>query len=155
MPKSGPLQDPEGCGGIGNRSGVSQPPTHRGVQTLSELPSHPRSVGQILTRGIALPDSLGVDLEEHWRDGDAVKSKSEVIGYYPYEHAGKKYLAPKYYKSGTLNYICTTGSGRLNYENIKPYRWTLYGTGISSGIQPSLAVAKKRTNNWYDCILLK
>ena len=92
--------------------------------------------------------------EEHWREGDIIKSKSEVTGYYPHEHAGKKYLAPKYYKSGTLNYICTTGSGRLNMK-ILSHTDGHFMDPISRPEFNKLSRREKRTNNWYDCIPLK
>ena len=92
--------------------------------------------------------------EEHWRDRDFVKSKSEIIGYYPYEHAGKKYLAPKYVKSGTLDYMCATGSGRMNLT-ILSHLEGHFTDPVFRGKSNQISRREKRTDNWYDCMPLK
>ena len=95
-----------------------------------------------------------IGFEEHWREGDFVKSKSEIIGYYPYEHAGKKYLAPKYAKNGTLDYMCATGTGRMNLKILRHFD----GHFTDPTPRPTfnqLSRREKRTNNWYDCLPLK
>lgn len=96
--------------------------------------------------------------EEHWRDGDAIKSKAEVVGYHKYEHAGKKYLAPKYYKCGTLTYFCTTERG---IPNLKELRHT-EGDFTRPKFRPEAnnlscqeKGAEKSTDAWYDCVPLK
>ena len=92
--------------------------------------------------------------EEHWREGDIVKSKSEIIGYYPYERTGKRYLAPKYYKNGTLEYICATGLGRLNMK-ILSHTEGHFADPVFRAKSNQLSRREKRTDNWYDCLPLK
>ena len=92
--------------------------------------------------------------EEHWREGDFVKSKAEIVGYYPYEHAGKKYLTPKYYKSGTLDYICATGTGRLNLK-VLSHTEGHFTDPIFRPDSNQLSRREKGTDNWYDCLPLK
>lgn len=96
--------------------------------------------------------------EEHWRDGDAIKSKAAVVGYHRYEHAGKKYLAPKYYKGGTLTYFCSTGQG---IPNLKVLQHTdgdftrpqlRHDTNILSCQEKG---TEKSTDAWYNCVPLK
>ena len=96
--------------------------------------------------------------EEHWRDGEVVKSKADVTGYYRHEHAQKRYLAPKYYKHGTLNYYCATGTGRSNLKVLAhverhftppEFRPTL------NKLSRREKGASKETADWYDCIPLK
>ena len=96
--------------------------------------------------------------EEHWREGDLVKSKSEIIGYYQYEHEGKKYLTPKYYKQGTLSYSCTTAERQ---RNLKVLRHTEREFTLPE-FRPEVNKLSRRekgtskdTSNWYDCIRLK
>lgn len=92
--------------------------------------------------------------EEHWREGNAVKSKAEIVGYHQYEHAGKKYLTPKYYKRGTLNYICATGHGQLNMK-ILSHAEEHFTDPISRPEFNRFSRREKGTDNWYDCIPLK
>ncbi|MYC74607.1 hypothetical protein F4X10_02395 [Candidatus Poribacteria bacterium] len=92
--------------------------------------------------------------EEHWRDGDFVKSKSEIIGYYPYEHAGKKYLAPKYYKNGTLDYTCATGTGRHNLK-VLSHTEEHFTDPTFRPKSNQLSRREKGADNWYDCLPLK
>jgi len=96
--------------------------------------------------------------EEHWRDGDAIKSKAEVVGYYKYEHAGKKYLAPKYYKVGTLTYFCVTERG---IPKLKVLQHT-EGDFTRLKFRPETNMlscqekgAENITDAWYDCVPLK
>ena len=92
--------------------------------------------------------------EEHWREGGIIKSKSEIIGYYPYEHAGKRYLAPKYAKSGTLDYICATGAGRFDLK-VLSHTEGHFTAPMFRPESDQLSRREKRTNNWYDCLPLK
>ena len=92
--------------------------------------------------------------EEHWREGDMVKSKAEITGYYPYERAGKRYLAPKYYKSGTLDYICATGHGRFNLKELRHTEGHFTEPAFRATSDP-LSRREKGTDNWYDCLPLK
>ena len=96
--------------------------------------------------------------EEHWRDGDTIKSKAEIVGYYQYEHAGKRYLTPKYYKHGTSSYSCTTAR---SLHNLKILRHT-EGHFTEPELRPEVNKLSRRekgtpadTDNWYDCIPLK
>ena len=96
--------------------------------------------------------------EEHWRAGDAIKSKAEVVGYHKYEHAGKKYLAPKYYKGGTLTYFCATERG---IPNLKVLQHAEGGfTRPKFRLETNMLScqekgAEKSTDAWYDCVPLK
>ncbi len=92
--------------------------------------------------------------EVHWREGDIIKSESEVTGYYPYEHAGKRYLAPKYHKIGTVNYICATGRGQYNIKILSHTEGHFMEPVFRSEFS-KLSRREKRTNNWYDCLPLK
>ena len=96
--------------------------------------------------------------EEHWREGNAVKSKADVTGYHRHENAGKKYLAPKYYKHGTLSYTCTTDRGRPNLKVLTHIK----GHFTAPEFRPELNKLSLRekgtsetTADWYDCIPLK
>lgn len=96
--------------------------------------------------------------EEHWREGDYIQSKAEVTGYHRHEHDGKKYLAPKYYKRGTLRYSCTTTRGR---HNLKVLEHTLGHFTIPefrhehNKLSLRERGAPERVKDWYDCIPLK
>ncbi len=96
--------------------------------------------------------------EEHWRQGDAIKSKADVTGYHRYEYDGKKYLAPKYYKHGTLTYYCATGTGQHNLKVLAHVEGHL----TLPEFRPELNKLSRRekgtskeTADWYDCIPLK
>lgn len=96
--------------------------------------------------------------EEHRREGDRITSKADVTGYHQYEHAGKKYLAPKYYKYGTLDYSCITTRGRYNLKILTHTE----GHFTSPEFRPEfnrLSLREKgastETGDWYDCILVK
>ena len=96
--------------------------------------------------------------EEHWRKGAVIESKAEVTGYHRYEHAGKKYLAPKYYKIGTLRYTCATGTGRYNLKILTHTD----GHFTAPEFRPEhnkLSLREKgtpeTTTDWYNCIPLK
>ena len=96
--------------------------------------------------------------EEHWREGDIIASKGEVTGYHRYEHDGKKYLAPKYYKSGTLRYACTTKDGQLNMKILAHTEGHLTTPEFRPEANKLSLREKgkpKGTDNWYDCIPLK
>lgn len=96
--------------------------------------------------------------EEHWREGDYIQSKAEVTGYHRYEHDEKKYLAPKYYKRGTLRYACATTRRQHNLKVLshieghftipefryEPNKLSLHERG-----------APEKVKDWYDCIPLK
>ena len=92
--------------------------------------------------------------EEHWREGDLVKSKADIVGYYPHEYAGKKYLTPKYIKVGTLDYICATGTGWLNLKVLNHTEGHLTDP-IFRSESNQLSRREKGTDNWYDCLPLK
>lgn len=96
--------------------------------------------------------------EEHWRDGDTVKSKAEIVGYHQYMHASKKYLAPKYYKRGTSSYSCPTAQREHNLKILKHTD----GHFTRPKFRPEVNKLSRRekgapedTRNWYDCIPLK
>ena len=96
--------------------------------------------------------------EEHWREENIVKSKSEIIGYYRYEHEGEKYLTPKYYKHGTSSYFCATTQSQHNLTVLKhnqghftPPEFRLEVNRLSRREKGT----PKDTDNWYDCIPLK
>ena len=96
--------------------------------------------------------------EEHWREGDMIESKAEVTGYHRYEHDGKKYLAPKYYKGGTLSYSCATTRGWLNLKVLSHTE----GHFMSPEFRPEVNKLSLRekgtlkgTGDWYNCIPLK
>ena len=99
-----------------------------------------------------------IGFEEHWREGDAIKSKADVTGYHRHEHAGKKYLVPKYYKHGTLTYYCATGTGQNNLKVLAHVE----GHFTPPEFRPELnrlshreKGTSKETADWYDCIPLK
>ena len=96
--------------------------------------------------------------EEHRRNGDIIESKAEVTGYHRYEHNGKKYIAPKYYKNGTLLYSCTTQGGQLDMKILVHTE----GHFTTPEFRPEvnkLSLREKGTSensgDWYDCIPLK
>ena len=96
--------------------------------------------------------------EEHWRDGDAVKSKAEIVGYYQYVHAGEKYIAPKYYKRGTSSYSCATAQSQYNLKILKHAA----GHFTRPKFRPETNKLSRQekgtsedTSNWYNCIRLK
>ncbi len=96
--------------------------------------------------------------EEHWRESETIKSKADVTGYQQYEHAGKKYLAPKYYKHGTLSYVCATEGRRYNLKILTHTE----GHFTSPEFRPKFNKLSRRekgtskeTADWYDCIPLK
>ena len=96
--------------------------------------------------------------EEHWRDGDIVKSKSEIIGYYQYEHEGKKHLAPKYYKHGTSSYSCATAQREYNLKILRHTKGHFTRPEFRSKVNKLSRREKgapKDTEDWYDCIPLK
>lgn len=96
--------------------------------------------------------------EEHWREGDYIQSKAEVTGYHRYEHDGQKYLAPKYYKHGTLRYSCTTTRGRYNLkvlEHTKGHFTIPEFRPLRNKLSLREQGTSKKAKEWYDCIPLK
>lgn len=96
--------------------------------------------------------------EEHRRNGDIIESKADVTGYHRYEHDGKKYLTPKYYKIGTLSYSCTTQGGQLDMK-ILAHTEGHFTTPEFRPVVNKLSLREKGTSentaDWYDCIPLK
>lgn len=92
--------------------------------------------------------------EEHWREGDTVKSKADIIGYYPYELGDERYIAPKYAKSGTFEYRCETGSERFDLKIVRHTEGGFASPRVRPG-SDRLSRRAKRTGDWYDCIRLK
>ena len=96
--------------------------------------------------------------EAHWREGETIKSKAEIVGYHQYEQAGKRYLAPKYYKRGTSSYSCATARSHYDLKVLKHNE----GHFTAPEFRPEVNKLSRRekgtskdTSNWYDCISLK
>ena len=99
-----------------------------------------------------------IGFEEHWREGDYIQSKAEITGYHRHEHDGKKYLAPKYYKRGTLRYSCTTTRRRYNLkvlEHIQGHFTIPEFRPEHNKLSLRERGAPERVKDWYDCIPLK
>lgn len=124
--------------------------------------AHVILVSEISWEGIDAADTVTgfpwSGYEEHWREGDIVESKAEVTGYHRHEHAGKKYLTPKYYKRGALRYTCATGTGRHNLK-VLTHTEGHFTTPEFRPERNKLSLREKgiseSTADWYDCIPLK